>query len=185
MLVTRRVPVPNERSGKWHVGFFDAAELPTRRGFETALGSHSGSVVHSVHCRHDRDKCWMHPRLQTPPTNQTLFDLFNLTADTVSDSGGVPEVGVGFWHGQPPIHATELYSRRFEEIVANHDERDPLFVFLSWSGPHHPFQPQSREELGARTHLAPTQGGRPVPAAHARQERLQQFARVVHALPLS
>ena len=137
--------------GKWHAGFFHDALSPTRRGFSAALGSYSGSVVHSSHCRHDRDRCWMHPRLASPPTNQTIFDLFDVVDDGGgggADDGGGDDgggsIGYSFWHGRQPQHATELYTERFESLVAQHDPAVPLFALLSWSAPHHPFQPQCK-----------------------------------------
>lgn len=87
--------------------------------------------------------------MQSPPTNQTLFDLFDLNASSAQPT--VPEAGIGFWANREPVHATELYTRRFEALVAEHDVALPMFTLLSWSAPHHPFQPQSREEV-TRSH---------------------------------
>ena len=163
--------------GKWHVGFFHPAHTPPRLGFHTALGSYDGHVVHSVHCRADRNRCWRHPRYPSsdprPPTNNTLFDLFE-----DSGSGHIDEAGYRFWQTRqswglnrsmaesvsdradpaalPTVHATELYTRRFAQIVAAHaNDTRPLFVFLCWSGPHVPFQPLSLEDVRAVERLRP------------------------------
>ena len=77
--------------------------------------------------------------------NHDLFDR-NATVGAGPDEM-VTEVGYRFWQNRTPVHATELYTRRFEEIIAKHHPSSPIFVLLSWSAPHHPFQPQTQREV--------------------------------------
>ncbi|KAJ8337599.1 hypothetical protein SKAU_G00365650 [Synaphobranchus kaupii] len=98
--------------GKWHLGFYKTECLPTRRGFDTYFGSLTGSVDYYTY-----DSC--------DGPGMCGYDLHE--GETVA------------W-GQGGKYSTHLYTQRVRKILAAHDPRRPLFIFLSFQAVHTPLQ---------------------------------------------
>ncbi|XP_054890469.1 arylsulfatase I [Poeciliopsis prolifica] len=99
--------------GKWHLGFYKKECLPTRRGFDTYLGSLTGSTNYYTYESCDG------PRL-------CGFDLH--------------EGELVAWRHRGK-YSTHLYTQRVRKILAAHDPlSQPLFIFLSFQAVHTPLQ---------------------------------------------
>nr|XP_023685143.1 arylsulfatase I [Paramormyrops kingsleyae] len=98
--------------GKWHLGFYKKECLPTRRGFHTYFGSLTGSVDY-----YSYESC--------DGPGMCGFDLHD--GETVA------------W-GQGGKYSTHLYTQRVRKILASHDPRQPIFIFLSFQAVHTPLQ---------------------------------------------
>ncbi|KAM9496737.1 arylsulfatase I [Clarias gariepinus] len=99
--------------GKWHLGFYKRDCLPTRRGFDTYLGSLTGSVDYYTY-----DSC--------DGPGRCGYDLHE--GETVA------------W-GYRGKYSTHLYTRRVRKILASHDPSgQPLFIYLSFQAVHTPLQ---------------------------------------------
>uniref|UniRef100_A0A3Q4GWP3 Arylsulfatase I-like n=1 Tax=Neolamprologus brichardi TaxID=32507 RepID=A0A3Q4GWP3_NEOBR len=100
--------------GKWHLGFYRKACLPTRKGFDTFFGSLTGSVdYYSYESCDGKDLCG--------------YDLH--------DDEGVA------W-GHEGKYSTTLFTQRARKILESHDPAErPLFLLLSFQAVHTPLNP--------------------------------------------
>ncbi|XP_034557963.1 arylsulfatase I-like [Notolabrus celidotus] len=99
--------------GKWHLGFYRKACLPTRKGFDTFFGSLTGSVDY-----YSYGSC----------------DGPGLCGYDLHDDEGVA------W-GQEGKYSTTLFTQRARKILETHDPTDrPLFLLLSLQAVHTPLQ---------------------------------------------
>ncbi|KAM9350107.1 arylsulfatase I-like [Symphorus nematophorus] len=99
--------------GKWHLGFYRKACLPTRKGFDTFFGSLTGSVDY-----YSYGSC----------------DGPGLCGYDLHDDEGVA------W-GQEGKYSTTLFTQRARKILESHDPTDrPLFLLLSLQAVHTPLQ---------------------------------------------
>ncbi|KAL2077265.1 hypothetical protein ACEWY4_026769 [Coilia grayii] len=99
--------------GKWHLGFYKRACLPTRRGFHSYFGSLTGSVDYYSYWACDGP-------------GVCGFDLHE---------------GESVAWGRAGTYSTQLYARRVRKILAAHDPNAaPLFIFLSFQAVHTPLQ---------------------------------------------
>ncbi|XP_069031557.1 arylsulfatase I-like [Embiotoca jacksoni] len=100
--------------GKWHLGFYRRACLPTRKGFDSFFGSLTGSVDY-----YSYGSC----------------DGPGLCGYDLHDDEGVA------W-GQEGKYSTTLFTQRARKILEGHDPADrPLFLLLSLQAVHTPLQP--------------------------------------------
>uniref|UniRef100_A0A667ZEL7 Sulfatase N-terminal domain-containing protein n=1 Tax=Myripristis murdjan TaxID=586833 RepID=A0A667ZEL7_9TELE len=100
--------------GKWHLGFYRKACLPTRKGFDSFFGSLTGSVGYYSYGSCDG------PGL-------CGFDLHD-DEDVAWGQGG--------------RYSTLLYTQRVRKILERHDPTArPLFLLLSLQAVHTPLQP--------------------------------------------
>ncbi|XP_064207898.1 arylsulfatase I-like [Anguilla rostrata] len=99
--------------GKWHLGFYKRACLPTRRGFDTFFGSLTGSVDYYTY-----DSC--------DGPGMCGYDLHE---------------GEGVAWGRGGKYSTHLYTQRVRKILAAHDPHRPVFIFLSFQAVHTPLRP--------------------------------------------
>ncbi|MEQ2314159.1 hypothetical protein AMECASPLE_009340 [Ameca splendens] len=100
--------------GKWHLGFYRKACLPTRKGFDTFFGSLTGSVDY-----YSYRSC----------------DGPGLCGYDLHDNERVA------W-GQKGKYSTMLFTQRARKILESHNLTDkPLFLLLSLQAVHTPLQP--------------------------------------------
>ncbi|KAJ3610718.1 hypothetical protein NHX12_022810 [Muraenolepis orangiensis] len=99
--------------GKWHLGFSHRGCLPTHRGFQSFLGSLTGSTDHFSYrsCDGGAEACG--------------FDLHDGERPAWEMAGN---------------YSTTLYIQRVKEILRSHDPRKPLFLYLSLQAGHPPLQ---------------------------------------------
>ncbi|KAM4727776.1 arylsulfatase I-like [Anableps anableps] len=100
--------------GKWHLGFYRKACLPTRKGFDSFFGSLTGSVDY-----YSYRSC----------------DGPGLCGYDLHDNESVA------W-GQEGKYSTTLFTQRARKILESHNPTDrPLFLLLSLQAVHTPLQP--------------------------------------------
>ncbi|KAG8128528.1 hypothetical protein E2320_015365 [Naja naja] len=98
--------------GKWHLGFYRKECLPTRRGFDTFLGSLTGNVDYYTY-----DNC----------------DGPGICGYDLHDGENVA------WE-QSGKYSTFLYTQRVRKILATHNPKEPLFIYIAFQAVHTPLQ---------------------------------------------
>ncbi|KAG5831570.1 hypothetical protein ANANG_G00305110 [Anguilla anguilla] len=102
--------------GKWHLGFSRRGCLPTGRGFQSFLGSLTGSADHFSFTNCDgSDACG--------------FDLHDGERPAWELRGN---------------YSTLLYAHRAKQILRAHDRKRPLFLYLALQAVHAPLQAPAR-----------------------------------------
>ncbi|XP_013382182.1 arylsulfatase B-like [Lingula anatina] len=96
--------------GKWHLGFYKKEYMPTNRGFDTHYGYLTGAEYYFTHKR-----CY-------ETCGIDLRD--NLDVDK----------------NQNGVYSTHLFTKRAEDIIANHDKNKPLFLYLPYQAVHSPLE---------------------------------------------
>ncbi|XP_023681164.1 arylsulfatase J [Paramormyrops kingsleyae] len=99
--------------GKWHLGFYRRGCLPTQRGFDTFFGSLLGSGDYYTHY-----KC------ESP--GNCGYDLH--------------EGEAAAWDQDRGLYSTLMYTQKATDILASHDPRQPLFLYLAYQAVHLPLQ---------------------------------------------
>jgi len=98
--------------GKWHLGFCKEDYLPTNRGFDHHYGFWVGSQDYYNHTR-------------TVGSHHTGYDF--------RDDMEVDESAKG-------MYSSILFSQRSDEIISNHDQSKPLFLYLPFQSVHGPIE---------------------------------------------
>ncbi|KAE8614011.1 hypothetical protein XENTR_v10007944 [Xenopus tropicalis] len=98
--------------GKWHLGFYKKECLPTRRGFDTFLGSLTGNVDY-----YSYDNC--------DGPGVCGFDLHE---------------GENVAWDQAGKYSTLLYAQRVNQILASHNPQQPIFIYVAFQAVHTPLQ---------------------------------------------
>ncbi|KAM9313007.1 arylsulfatase I [Gastrophryne carolinensis] len=98
--------------GKWHLGFYKKECLPTRRGFDTFLGSLTGNVDYYTY-----DNC--------DGPGVCGFDLHE-GENVAWDLAGK--------------YSTIMYSQRVSHILASHSPQQPIFLYIAFQAVHTPLQ---------------------------------------------
>uniref|UniRef100_A0A8D0DUE5 Arylsulfatase family member I n=1 Tax=Salvator merianae TaxID=96440 RepID=A0A8D0DUE5_SALMN len=98
--------------GKWHLGFYRKECLPTRRGFDTFLGSLTGNVDYYTY-----DNC----------------DGPGVCGYDLHDGENVA------WE-QSGKYSTLLYAQRVNKILATHNPKEPIFIYVAFQAVHTPLQ---------------------------------------------
>lgn len=101
--------------GKWHVGFYKKEYLPTSRGFDTYYGYLTGSENYYSHYRCDGK-------------NMCGFDLRDNSNPTWANG----------------TYSTHLFAEKVIDIVKNHKEDKPLFIYVPFQAVHSPLQVPER-----------------------------------------
>ena len=102
--------------GKWHLGFCDLRMTPTYRGFHTFYGMYNSVADYYTHVS-KRGGYDMHH-------NIGHGDGRNFTV-TWSDKG---------------TYSTHLLTSRTIELLENHDQSQPVFIYLSYQAVHGPME---------------------------------------------
>ncbi|XP_054267832.1 arylsulfatase B-like isoform X2 [Macrosteles quadrilineatus] len=96
--------------GKWHLGFFHSNYTPARRGFDSHYGSWLGHQDHYSHMGYEP-----HPG----------YD-FHRDLNVSWDAAG--------------MYTADLFTKEAEQIIRDHDDSQPLFLYLAHDLPHAPLQ---------------------------------------------
>ncbi|XP_058886962.1 arylsulfatase J-like [Acipenser ruthenus] len=103
--------------GKWHLGFYKRNCMPTQRGFDTFFGSLLGSGDYYKHFKCDS------PGI-------CGYDLH--------------EGENAAWEHDNGIYSTIMYTQKVVDILASHNPRKPLFLYLAFQAVHSPLQVPSK-----------------------------------------
>ncbi|XP_053397039.1 arylsulfatase J-like [Mercenaria mercenaria] len=102
--------------GKWHLGFYKADYLPTRRGFDTYFGFLSGHSDYYTHVTGNYQEKHMFG-----------FDLMeNDRPANISKYNGT--------------YSTYLFGSKVKDIINGHDLEKPMFIYISYQAVHAPLQ---------------------------------------------
>ncbi|XP_013412440.1 arylsulfatase J [Lingula anatina] len=105
--------------GKWHVGCYERAYLPTNRGFDSFYGIQYGRGDFYTHefCGVVSGVCGL--------------DIWNNTRPDPTKNG---------------TYSTDIYVERATDIINKHDPTDPLFLYMAFQLPHEPLQVPAKFE---------------------------------------
>ncbi|XP_047574253.1 arylsulfatase J isoform X2 [Lutra lutra] len=103
--------------GKWHLGFYRKECMPTKRGFDTFFGSLLGSGDYYTHYKCDSP-------------GMCGYDLYE------NDNAA--------WDYDNGIYSTQMYTQRVQQILASHDSRKPIFLYIAYQAVHSPLQAPGR-----------------------------------------
>ncbi|XP_055792033.1 arylsulfatase B [Salvelinus fontinalis] len=107
--------------GKWHLGMYRKDCLPTRRGFDSYFGYLTGS-----------EDYFSHQRCSHVP-------LLNVTRCALDLREG-EEVATGY----TGTYSTQLFTDRVTSIIAKHNSKKPLFLYVALQAVHAPLQVPER-----------------------------------------
>ncbi|XP_055958189.1 cytochrome P450 4F6 [Patella vulgata] len=96
--------------GKWHLGFYKEKFLPTNRGFDSFYGYLTGAEDYFDHYR-----CFDYCGYDLHDNDKNIFN------------------GTG-------QYSTHLFTEKAIDVIRNHDQRKPLFLYLSYQAVHSPLQ---------------------------------------------
>ncbi|KAK6177633.1 hypothetical protein SNE40_015693 [Patella caerulea] len=96
--------------GKWHLGFYKEKFLPTNRGFDSFYGYLTGAEDYFDHYR-----CFGYCGYDLHDNDKNIFN------------------GTG-------QYSTHLFTEKAIDVIRNHDQRKPLFLYLSYQAVHSPLQ---------------------------------------------
>ncbi|CAH2300714.1 arylsulfatase J [Pelobates cultripes] len=99
--------------GKWHLGFYRKECMPTQRGFDSFFGSLLGSGDYYNHYKCDS------PGI-------CGYDLYE------NDNAA--------WEHDNGIYSTEMYTQRVQHILAMHNPKKPIFLYVAYQAVHSPLQ---------------------------------------------
>jgi len=107
--------------GKWHLGFFHPAYIPTNRGFESHLGYFGGQENYYAH---------------SEPLDTIVWkDWFR---------DGYPEEISSEYDGG---YSLSLFAQEVDEILISHDQSKPLFLYYATQATHAPLSDPPRHYL--------------------------------------
>jgi len=110
--------------GKWHLGFCDERYTPTFRGFDSHLGYLEGAEDYFLHTRSDSG-----------------FTGLDFRASTLHSAGILPNATEAY----KGTYSAHVFAERVGAIVAEHNDSQPLFVYLPFQSVHGPLQaPQAQ-----------------------------------------
>ncbi|GFN88339.1 arylsulfatase b [Plakobranchus ocellatus] len=106
--------------GKWHLGFYRKEYLPWNRGFDTYFGYLTGSEDYYKHTRGFKF------------TSKAYLDLHNEQGPVKNESGH---------------YSAHLFTQKAIDVINNHNEKKPLFLYLAYQSVHGPLEvPQHYED---------------------------------------
>ena len=97
--------------GKWHLGFFEESYTPWKRGFDTYFGFLIGGENYYTRYRCYEGMCGYSMNSEKGPTNKT--------------------------YGEYSAH---LFARKAGEIIDNHNQSNPMFMYVALQSVHSPLQ---------------------------------------------
>jgi len=99
--------------GKWHVGGHLESYMPHNQGFD-----------HSFICINGTCSYWSY--------------MFAGANDLIRNGEKVYAASPENKEASGNLYATDMWAQEAIDVIKRHDERDPLFMFLSFNAPHHP-----------------------------------------------
>lgn len=127
--------------GKWHLGCFKTAYLPTFRGFDSFYGFYEGSEDYWTHNFYGNGLDFHQEDTANCSIKSGCSKLLWETASTMK--GGCGHNGfcteVDYW----AKYSTHLFTTRAASIIATHKEQHSdkgLFLYLAYQGVHEPRQ---------------------------------------------
>ncbi|XP_041368945.1 arylsulfatase J-like [Gigantopelta aegis] len=120
--------------GKWHLGFYKEEYLPTRRGFDSYYGYLTGSEDYYTHRRCDRQHHDMSELFEDPYIYGT------------DNHGHNAWCGLDLHENEKPVfnesgvYSAQIFTQRAIDIVKNHDQTKPFFLYLAYQSVHMPLQ---------------------------------------------
>lgn len=117
--------------GKWHLGRAEKA-LPTSRGFNSFYGAYSGMINHYTH---------KSPMISFTKNGSFIkgyrwpdfhYDHTDEDGDFVSEDICAEVDG---------IHSTDLFTAAAVDRIKEHDQSNPLFLYVAYTTPHSELQP--------------------------------------------
>ncbi|CAH1277493.1 ARSJ [Branchiostoma lanceolatum] len=103
--------------GKWHLGFFKEEYMPLRRGFDRFYGYLTGG-----------EDYWTHRRPNLYAKDLTAYHGLDLRDQDlpVLDQNGT--------------YSTNLFAHKAIEIILNHQQNKPMFLYLPFQAVHSPIE---------------------------------------------
>ncbi|XP_039257854.2 arylsulfatase B-like [Styela clava] len=105
--------------GKWHLGFYRKECLPTYRGFDSHYGYYCGNEDYNLKTVCGFFHGWKHSG------KYCGFDFHDDEKPAWSANG---------------TYSTFLYGQRAREVIINHNQSQPLFLYLPFQSVHFPLQ---------------------------------------------
>jgi arylsulfatase A-like enzyme len=99
--------------GKWHVGSHLQSYMPHHQGFDHSFIGIAGTL-----------RYW----------NYTNRDAHELIRNGEKVYANAPQNN----EASGNTYATDMWAQEAIDVINRHDEKDPLFMFLSFNAPHHP-----------------------------------------------
>eukprot|EP00966_Prymnesium_polylepis_P033889 788127-Prymnesium_polylepis.1 len=153
-------------------GFYQEEALPGRRGVDEGLQFYRGSIVHNRMCSGHGSACRTFHYQEQNAGRRSLTTRSNASRrslaayaeldiyDVQQTVAGVDyNAGLQFLRdnqaepsaiGGTGVFADQLYKERAVTLIEGHDfDAKPLFVYLSWAGPHLPHQTYDLKKSGA------------------------------------
>ncbi|XP_065315408.1 arylsulfatase B-like [Gordionus sp. m RMFG-2023] len=117
----KRLGYSTHMIGKWHLGFCNKKFVPNSRGFDSFFGYYLGGQNHIYH------------NTSGVLDNGTRFSGY----DFHNNYEPYPQA-IG-------LYSSEIYTEKTIEIIENHDNRKPFFIYLAFQNVHSPLQiPKNR-----------------------------------------
>ena len=107
--------------GKWHCGMYTWDHTPVKRGFDTFFGLYLGA-----------QKYFSHKRSGVLDFRSNYYDENGVFQDKLRRD----------LDGQ---YNTRLFSDEAVNLITNHDETNPLFLYLSYTAPHNPYDVSKKD----------------------------------------
>ncbi|XP_067656524.1 arylsulfatase J-like isoform X2 [Haliotis asinina] len=104
--------------GKWHLGFYKNAYLPTNRGFDSFYGYLTG-----------KENYYTHSHCDFFNTSICGHDLRDNTKSVFTENGH---------------YSTHLFTEKAIDIIQKHDKAKPFFLYLAYQSTHIPLQVPSQ-----------------------------------------
>ncbi|XP_035685870.1 arylsulfatase J-like [Branchiostoma floridae] len=103
--------------GKWHLGFFRKEYMPLQRGFERFFGYLTGGEDYWTHRKPSQ--------FSKDPSEFHGLDLRDQDKPVLDQNG---------------TYSTHLFARKAIEMILNHDQSKPMFLYLPFQAVHGPLE---------------------------------------------